>query len=141
MVIEGAKTGETFLAYVEQCLVPTLRRNDIVVMDNCRVHMAPAIREAIKKARATLRYLPKYFPDLNSIEMSYGKFKRFSARWQRDLFRASREQFARSHNSDLTNVPTISVAPPPLYRGRMDRRKVKSPSSTRQTPDVRPAQD
>jgi hypothetical protein len=55
MVIEGAMTGEMFLAYVEQCLVPTLRRNDIVVMDNCRVHMAPAIREAIEKARATLR--------------------------------------------------------------------------------------
>jgi hypothetical protein len=47
MVIEGAMTGEMFLAYVEQCLVPTLRRNDIVVMDNCRVHMAPAIRQAI----------------------------------------------------------------------------------------------
>jgi hypothetical protein len=29
MVVEGAMTGE--LAYVEQCLVPTLRRNDIVV--------------------------------------------------------------------------------------------------------------
>ena len=34
MVIEGAMTGEMFLAYVEQCLVPTLRRDDIVVMDN-----------------------------------------------------------------------------------------------------------
>jgi hypothetical protein len=39
-------TGEMFLAYIEQCLVPTLRRNDIVVMDNCRVHMGTAIREA-----------------------------------------------------------------------------------------------
>jgi transposase len=77
MVIAGAMTGEMFLAYVEQCLVPTLRRNDIVVMDNCRVHMAPAIREAIEKARATLRYLPKYSPDLNPIEMSYSKFKTF----------------------------------------------------------------
>ena len=38
MVVEGAMTGEMFLAYVENCLVPTLRRNDIVVMDNCRVH-------------------------------------------------------------------------------------------------------
>ena len=37
MVVEGAMTGEMFLAYVEQCLVPTLKRNDIVVMDNCRV--------------------------------------------------------------------------------------------------------
>jgi hypothetical protein len=26
--------GEAFLAYVEQCLVPTLKRGDIVVMDN-----------------------------------------------------------------------------------------------------------
>jgi transposase len=62
-------------AYVEQCLVPTLRRNDIVVMDNCRVHLFAGVREAIEKARATLRYLPKYSPDLNPIEMSYSKFK------------------------------------------------------------------
>jgi hypothetical protein len=52
-------TGELFLAYVEQCLVPTLRRNDIVAMDNCRVHMAPAVRQAIEKAKASVRYLPK----------------------------------------------------------------------------------
>ena len=77
MVIEGAMTGEMFLAYVEQCLVPTLRRNDIVVMDNCRVHMGPAICAAIEKARATVRYLPKYSPDLNPIEMPYSKFKEF----------------------------------------------------------------
>jgi transposase len=36
MVVEGAMTGEMFLAYVQQCLVPTLRHNEIVVMDNCR---------------------------------------------------------------------------------------------------------
>jgi transposase len=75
MVIEGAMTGEMFVAYVEQCLVPTLRRNDIVVMDNCRVHLVAGIREAIEKARATLRYLPKYSPDLNPIELPYSKFK------------------------------------------------------------------
>jgi transposase len=75
MVIEGAMNGEMFLAYVEQCLVPTLRRNDIVVMDNCRVHLVAGVREAIEKARATVRYLPKYSPDLNPIEMSYSKFK------------------------------------------------------------------
>ncbi len=75
MVVEGAMNGEMFLAYVEQCLVPTLQRNDIVVMDNCRIHLVAGIREAIEKARATLRYLPKYSPDLNPIEMSYSKFK------------------------------------------------------------------
>jgi transposase len=76
MVVEGAMNGEMFLAYVEQCLVPTLRRNDIV-MDNCRIHLGPGIREAIERAGATLRYLPKYSPDLNPIEMSYSKFKTF----------------------------------------------------------------
>ncbi len=77
MVIQGAMTGEIFLAYVEQCLVPTLRRNDIVVMDNLRAHKVPGIREAIERAGATIRYLPKYSPDLNPIEMPYSKFKTF----------------------------------------------------------------
>jgi transposase len=77
MVLEGAMTGEIFLAYVKQCLVPTLRRYDIVVMDNCRVHLGPGIREAIEKAGAIIRYLPKYSPDLNPIEMPYSKFKAF----------------------------------------------------------------
>ncbi len=54
-----------------------LRRNDIVVMDNCRVHLGPGIREAIEKSRATLRYLPKYSPDLNPIELPYSEFKTF----------------------------------------------------------------
>ncbi|HYV69082.1 MAG TPA: transposase [Pseudolabrys sp.] len=66
MVVEGAMTGEMFLAYVENGLVPMLRRNDIVV-----------IRRAIEKSGATLRYLPKYSPDLNPIEMPYSKFKTF----------------------------------------------------------------
>ena len=37
-------TGEMFLAYVS-FLVPTLRRNDIVVMDNCRVHLGTGIEK------------------------------------------------------------------------------------------------
>src|SRR6516225_2151418 len=34
MLIKGAMNGEAFLAYVEQCLAPTLKRGDIVVADN-----------------------------------------------------------------------------------------------------------
>jgi hypothetical protein len=39
MVVEGSMTGEMFLAYIEQCLVPTLQRNDIVVIDNLRAFL------------------------------------------------------------------------------------------------------
>jgi hypothetical protein len=48
-------TGEMFLAYVKQCLFPTLRPNDIVVTDNCQVHLVAGIRETIEKARAILQ--------------------------------------------------------------------------------------
>src|SRR5436190_2076423 len=77
MVVEGAMNGEMFLAYVQQCLVPTLRQGEIVVMDNCRIHLSPSLRAAIETVGATVRYLPKYSPDLNPIELSYSKFKQF----------------------------------------------------------------
>src|SRR5215468_5596116 len=63
MAVQGAMNTEMFLAYVEQCLVPTLKRGDIVVMDNVSTHKSPRIREAVENARATLRYLPQYSPD------------------------------------------------------------------------------
>ena len=75
MTIEGAMNGQMFLAYVKQCLIPTLRRGDIVVIDNVGFHKVPGIREAIESRGASLRYLPKYSPDLNPIEMSFSKFK------------------------------------------------------------------
>jgi transposase len=67
--------GPTFLAYVEQSLVPALKRNDIVVMDNLPAHKIPGVREAIEARCAELRYLPQYSPDLNPIEMPFSKLK------------------------------------------------------------------
>jgi transposase len=77
LVLDGAMTGETFLAYVEQFLGPTLKRKDIVIMDNLSAHKAPGIREEFEAAGATLRYLPQYSPDLNPIEMLFSKLKAF----------------------------------------------------------------
>ena len=64
MLIKGAMNGEAFLAYIEQCLVPTLRRRDIVVVDNVPFHKVAGVEEAIQAVGASLRYLPKYSPDL-----------------------------------------------------------------------------
>ena len=38
MLIKGAMNGEAFLAYVEQCLAPTLKRGDIAAVDNVPFH-------------------------------------------------------------------------------------------------------
>ena len=75
MVIEGAMNAEMFLAYVEQCLVPTLKRGDIVIMDNVSVHKVAGVREAIEARGAFLFYLPPYSPDLNPIEQFFSKLK------------------------------------------------------------------
>ena len=61
--------------YVRQCLVPTLKRGDIVLMDNLPVHKVAGVAEAIETAGAALIYLPKYSPDLNPIELAFSKLK------------------------------------------------------------------
>ena len=68
-------TGEWFLAYVEQVLVPSLRRGDVVIMDNLPAHRRPAVRAAIEAAGARLLRLPPYSPDLNPIENAFAKLK------------------------------------------------------------------
>jgi len=74
-VIDGAMDGPSFLAYIEQVLVPTLRKGDTVFMDNLRTHKIEGVREAIEAVGAKLRYLPAYSPDLNPIEMAFSKLK------------------------------------------------------------------
>ena len=74
-VLEGAMNGEMFKAYVEQVLAPTLRRGDIVFMDNVSVHKVAGIREAIEARGARVVYLPPYSPDLNPIEQVFAKLK------------------------------------------------------------------
>jgi len=74
-VIDGAMDGPAFLAYVEQVLAPTLRRRDIVFMDNLRTHKVDGVRQAIEAVGARVRYLPAYSPDFNPIEMAYSKLK------------------------------------------------------------------
>src|SRR6516164_752948 len=74
-VIDGAMDGPSFLAYVEQVLAPTLRKGDIVFMDNLRTHKIAGAREAIEAAGARVRYLPAYSPDLNPIEQAFSRLK------------------------------------------------------------------
>jgi transposase len=76
VVVDGAMTGELFVAYVGQQLAPTLRPGDVVVMDNLACHKRAGVREAVEAAGAELRYLPPYSPDLNPIELAFSKLKR-----------------------------------------------------------------
>ena len=74
-VLDGPINGEAFLAYVEQFLAPTLKRGDIVVLDNLGSHKGKAVRRAIRAAGARLFFQPPYSPDLNPIEQVFAKLK------------------------------------------------------------------
>jgi transposase len=79
-LLDGPINGESFLLYVEQVLVPTLKPSDIVIMDNLGSHKSKAVRTAIRAVGAKLLFLPKYSPDLNPIEQLFSKIKH----WLRD---------------------------------------------------------
>lgn len=75
MTLDGPMDGETFRAWTQQFLAPTLKPGDIVIMDNLPAHKVVGIKEAIEALGAHLLYLPPYSPDLNPIEQVFAKFK------------------------------------------------------------------
>jgi len=77
LVYEGALNGDLFKAYISQCLVPTLRKGDIVIMDNLTSHKVAGVVDPIIAAGAQVVYLPPYSPDFNPIEMMWSKVKAY----------------------------------------------------------------
>ena len=74
-VFDGPIDGASFLAYIEQVLMPTLGPGDIVIMDNLSCHKNPAVRRAIEAGGAPRWFLPTYSPDLNPIELAFATRK------------------------------------------------------------------
>lgn len=72
---QGGTTGEKFLTYLKDVLIPTLRPGDIVIMDNLRTHHIQAVGELLHEANVDVLYLPPYSPDLNPIEKLWSKVK------------------------------------------------------------------
>jgi len=75
MTIEGATNTEVFYAYVREVLAPSLRRGDIVILDNLGAHKNERTLALIEQAGTEVRFLPAYSPDLNPIEMMWSKVK------------------------------------------------------------------
>lgn len=74
-VIKGAMNRDMFNAYVETQLAPTLKRGDVVILDNLSSHKSAYASEVLKSVGAWFLFLPPYSPDLNPIEMAFSKLK------------------------------------------------------------------
>jgi len=92
MALEGTTDTESFRAYVEAVLVPTLRPGDLVGMDNLSPHKSDPTLALIIQAGAQVLFLPAYSPDLNPIEKMWSKIKALlrtlEARTPADLVKA-----------------------------------------------------
>lgn len=75
MTIEGATDAEVFRAYVHRVLCPTLRKGDVVIMDNLSPHKSELTLSLITQAGAEVLFLPAYSPDLNPVEKMWSKIK------------------------------------------------------------------
>ena len=75
LVYEGGLTGELFKGWIKEMLCPTLKKGDVVIMDNLSSHKVSGVKEMINAVGARVNYLPVYSPDLNPIELMWSKVK------------------------------------------------------------------
>ncbi len=83
MSVEAATDSAIFAAYLEQVLLPELRRRKpdaVLIMDNLRAHKTPQVQAVLDASAFAYRYLPAYSPDLNPIEPSWAKVKSYLRR-------------------------------------------------------------
>ncbi len=78
----GGTTGEQFITYLKETLIPTLKPGDIVIMDNMRSHHIQAVGELLSQNGMIPLYLPPYSPDLNPIEKMWSKMKAILRKWK-----------------------------------------------------------
>ena len=109
--------GPYFLAYVEQILAPTLKKGQIVFLDNVSTHKVDGVEEAIEARGARVVFLPAYSPDLNPIEQLFARLKSFLRKRRRALLRNFGEQS-------------------PLFSKVFPKKNAKLISQTRGTPNL-----
>jgi transposase len=95
MAAEAATGGAVFHAWLDEVLLPKLRRTKpdaVPVLDNLGAHKTPEVRGLLDRSGFAYRHLPPYSPDLNPIEPAWAKRKaalrRVGARSAEALHRA-----------------------------------------------------
>lgn len=107
LAVQGSTTTEVFGAFIDQVVVPRLRRGHVVVLDNLSAHKAPAVQAAVEACGARLVFLPPYSPDFSPIEMCWSKVKtqvrKLAARTHDALIDALADALARVQSTDARN--------------------------------------
>jgi transposase len=87
LIFKGAITAEIFENWLDVDLLPTIDRPAgmqlIIIMDNCRIHKSPRVKEICRRHNVLLEFLPPYCPFFNPIEASFHDLKAYIRRHYR----------------------------------------------------------
>jgi len=75
LMFKGALNSEIFTRYISDMLAPTLKKGDILILDNLSVHKVAGALSHVYDRGASVLFLPPYSPDYNPIELSWSKMK------------------------------------------------------------------
>jgi hypothetical protein len=119
-IVEGSFNGKLFFNFIRGLLdqmQPYPAPNSVIVMDNCRIHHNPLIREMIetrcvcwtvdllcvvnaRRSGMRLEYLPAYSPDFNPIEQAFSVIKNYVRRHYNHFARANTTGTSPRDDSD-----------------------------------------
>ena len=107
MIIEDTIDAPAFETYVEKFLLPELKPNQTLIMDNLSSHKTAKTKELLEKNKIDIVYLPPYSPEMNPIEMAWSKLKSYlkkrKAKTEDLLFKAVRAGLNKIKKSDCSN--------------------------------------
>jgi len=74
-VYSGTLNGFLFMQYIWECVIPSLKPYDILILDCLSSHKMTIISEMVESVGANVVYLPQYSPDFNPIETVFSQVK------------------------------------------------------------------
>ena len=80
---EHSTNADFFEDWFEFELIPLLKKNALIVMDNASFHRKKVLRKIAMRYGIHLLFLPPYSPQFNPIELSWANFKE----WLRHNFK------------------------------------------------------
>ena len=73
--LDGHTNSVVFNLWVEHILLPELKAEQVVILDNASFHKSKRTRQLIESAECQLLFQPPYSPDLNKIEPQWAILK------------------------------------------------------------------
>lgn len=76
VLFKGSTNTLWFNQWLKEHLVPELKPNSTIILDNARFHRKEDVFQIVKEAGHTVLFLPPYSPDFNRIEQDFAIIKK-----------------------------------------------------------------